>query len=99
MSLNSSAARITGDRAVGGCPDLSSLLALFRLAKYSFITTEAAKSFLNSPGRLLGILKMVSPPGSMSFSRSTVDFREQKVLKVIEVEGRTKLEILFRTGA
>jgi dipeptidyl aminopeptidase/acylaminoacyl peptidase len=38
---------------------------------------------------------------NVPFSESVhliTDLREQKVLKVIEVDGRTKLEILFRTG-
>ena len=98
MSRNSSAASITGVLATGSSPALSGLLTRFRLTKHIFITTAEAKIRLNSLGRLEGILKMVSIPGSILFSRSMVDSLLQKVLKVMDDGGRTKLDILLVTG-
>ena len=62
------------------------------------MTTAEAKIRLNSLGRSGGILNIVSFPGSIRSSRSIVDLRLQKVRNVIELWGRTKLDILLRTG-
>src|SRR5712692_1181097 len=56
-------------------------------------------SLRKSYGRVLVILKIVSLPGTIMSSKSSLLVLEQNVLDVIDCGGRTKFDILLTTGA
>src|SRR5690348_1706667 len=63
------------------------------------MTMDAAISLRKSYGSDLVSLKIVSLPGVVISSKSSLLALEQKVLVVIDWGGRTKFDILFTTGA
>ena len=56
-------------------------------------------SLRKSYGSVLVILKIVSLPGTIISSKSSLLVLEQNVLEVIDCGGRTKFDILLTTGA
>src|ERR1039457_445412 len=60
---------------------------------------DAEISLRKSYGSVLVILKIVSLPGTIISSKSSLLVLEQKVLEVMDWGGRTKFDILLTTGA